>query len=173
MLAMCCLGCGSRQVAGTAPAGEAGKVAPDASGPSVAGEASGAGLAAGVAERPVKLEVPSMTAAECVEVKLDGSLMALARAYRSGGDVAVKALASAGDLAMDGNRLRVGVTVLDEARVAGVKARIEELGGEVAVELGNRVFALLPVAALEPLTEGEAVWSMAIPQRIVAPLGRN
>ena len=95
-----------------------------------------------------------MPAAEGVEVKLDGSLMALARAYRSGGDVAVKALASAGDLAMDGNRLRVGVTVLDEARVAGVKARIEELGGEVAVELGNRLFALLPVAALEPARRG-------------------
>ena len=170
LVALCGLGCGSRAVVGTVPEGEAGRVAPESSGPSAGAEGSGSGREGDAAGGPVKLEAPAVKAPEGLEVKLDGNLVALVRSYRQGGEAAVKTLVRSGNVEMIGNRLRLGVTVADEAQVAAVKRKIGELGGEVTVELGNRVFALLPVAALEPLAAEEGVWSMEAPQPVASPL---
>ena len=122
---------------------------------------------------PATVEVPAAKAPEGVEVKLDGRLIAVVRAYRSGGDIAAKALVRTENVATVDDRLRVGVTVADTKDVAATRTRIGELGGEVTVEFGNRVFALLPVAALESLAAEEIVWSIAVPRQIVSPPGRR
>ena len=119
---------------------------------------------------PTGVSEPQARSPEGVEVKLDGRLIAVVRAYRSGGDVAAKALARTERVATVADRLRVGVTVADKNDMDSLRTRIAELGGEVTVEFGNRLYALLPVAALESLAEEERVWSIATPRKVASPL---
>lgn len=126
--------------------------------------------AAKVSGPSAKPNVPAAQAPEGVEVKLDGQLIAVVRAYQSGGDIAAKALVRAENVAADADRLRLAVTVANRNDVVAMRSRITQLGGEVTVEFGNRVYALLPVAALEPLAADEMVWSIATPRQIASPV---
>ena len=166
---LCGLGCGNRTAVGTTTGSDAGPVPPASGDPPGAVADPGQDPAGVGLGGPVQFVVPDAQPAEGVEVKLDGGLIALVRAYRTGGDTAAKALVSSEGFEMTDERLRVGVTVSNEAQVASVRQRIEELGGKVIVGLANQIYAFLPVAAVESLAAEEAVWSMAVPQRIASP----
>lgn len=168
VVALCGLGCGNRTVVGTAQGGSSGP-------PTPAGDSSsagGAGSALGESElgNAVQLEDPLVEPPQGVEVKLDGSLVALVRAYRAGGQAAASALVRTEGFEMTQERLNVGVTVGDEAEMATIRERIEELGGEVTVGFANQIYALLPISAVEALATEESVWSMAVPRRVTSPL---
>ena len=109
LMALCGLGCGSRAVVGTAPGGESGGVATEAGGPPEEADVPGPGREEGAAGAPVKLEAPDKQQTEGVEVKLDGELLALVRAYRQGGEAAVKTLVSS-EARDDRGPAAVGVT---------------------------------------------------------------
>ncbi|MCY4597869.1 MAG: hypothetical protein OXC19_24105 [Bryobacterales bacterium] len=164
---LCGLGCRNRTPVGTTTRSDVG-LAPPASG-DPPGAVADPGQDAAEPGGRVQFDVPVVEPAEGVEVKLDGSLIALVRAYQAGGDTAVKALVSSEGFEMRDELLRVGVTVSDEAQVASVRQRVEELGGEVIVGLATQLYAFLPVAAVESLAAEEAVWSMALPQRVASP----
>ena len=168
---LCGPGCGNRAAVDRPSAGGAGPPSPVAEAPATESKDSASDQVAGDLSGQVQFDVPAVKPPEGAEVKLDGSLVALVRAFREGGDAAANALVRSASLDSEEDRLRVGVIVEDEAQVASVTKRIEELGGEVTVGLGNRIFALLPVAAVELLASEDAVWSMAVPRPVASPFG--
>lgn len=104
-------------------------------------------------------------------MKLDGELIAVARAYRKGGDVAEKALVQSKKVSTVGGRLRVGITVANKDDLPFVRTKPQQVGAKITVEFGNRVFAIVPIAALETTAAEEEVWSITVPRRVAAPIG--
>ena len=169
LMALFGLACGNRAPVTTKPEDKPAQGADEATGSSVEREDSGSEQTGNVVGGTVKLEVPEVKVPVGFEVKLDGNLVAVVRAFREGGEVAVAAMVRSGNVQMEMHRLRVGVTVTDTEQVTEVKKKIEGLGGEVTVELGNKVFALLPVASLEALAKEDTVWNMEVPKTIASP----
>ena len=119
---------------------------------------------------PTTLSPPATNEPLGIELKLDGQLIAVVRAYRSGGEVAAKALVQAKNVSTVAGRLRVGITVKHKKEVPIVRTRLQKLGADVTAELGTRLYAILPVQALVSIAEDERIWSIAVPRRIVSPV---
>lgn len=101
-------------------------------------------------------------------MKLDGELIAVARAYRKSGGVAAKALVQSKKVSTVGGRLRVGITVANKDDLPFVRTKLQQVGAKITVEFGNRV--LVPIAALEAIAAEDKVWSIAVPRRVAAPI---
>ena len=96
-----------------------------------------------------------------VEQKLDGALLSLLRSLKAGGAIKALADASADKLPTPRNRIKVDITLIDPSTIKDIETKIRETGGEVITVLDNRVFAWLPLEAIEPLGASPNVWSLA------------
>ncbi len=104
---------------------------------------------------------PKSGPANEVEQKLDGALLSLLRSLKSGGAIKALADASANKLPTPGNRIKVDITVINPSTVKDIETKIRETRGEVLTVLDNRVFAWLPLEAIEPIGALPNVWSLA------------
>jgi hypothetical protein len=104
---------------------------------------------------------PKVDPANAVEQKLDGPLLSLVRSLKSGGMEKALAEASASKLADSKNRVKIDITLVDAAQMKDMEVKIREAHGEIVTSLDNRVFAWLPLDAIEPLAAATSVWSLA------------
>ena len=119
----------------------------------------------------IDFAMPEIRPPERNEIKLDQTLLALVRAQREGGTDAVEAMVAAGWVELESeDRVRVEITVTATTAVAAVKEHIAASGGEVSTDFHNRVYALVPMAAVETLAGMESVWNMTVPQVVASPL---
>lgn len=105
---------------------------------------------------PLKVEP-----ANPVEQKLDGPLLAILRSFKSGGMVQAQSEAMAQKVSDPKHRVKVDITLTEAAAFKDTESKILEAHGEIVTNLDNRVFAWLPLDAIEPLASLANVWSMA------------
>lgn len=134
-------------------------------GPNTEGEPEGS-----TGTTSIDFAVPEIRPPQVDEMKLDQTLLALVRAQREGGADAVRAMVEEGRVELEAEDcVRVEITVTAATAVAAVKEHITASGGEVTAEFHNRVYALVPMAAVEPLAAAESIWNITVPQVVATP----
>jgi hypothetical protein len=108
-------------------------------------------------ELPAKLE-PETEA----EKKLDGNLLQIVRAGRTGKASGAEAKAKSLHLTDSANLVKVEITAVDKEKVEAVKKAVEAEKGNIVVGLENHVFAMVPPASVEALAKLTEVFSMAV-----------
>jgi len=96
------------------------------------------------------------------EKKLDGPLIEIARANRSGGQAnAMKQLTASG---ADQKNQKVSVEIIATSKeaVPDLKKRLKESGAEIVSDLENHVWVYLPLNAIDQFSGMNSVWSMAV-----------
>lgn len=96
------------------------------------------------------------------EKKLDGTLIEIARANRSGGQAsAVKQLTASG-ADQKNRKISVEIIAANKEAVPELKKRLKDSGAEIVSDLENHVWVYLPLSAIDQFSGMSSVWSMAV-----------
>jgi hypothetical protein len=101
--------------------------------------------------------IPAPPAPTQAEAKLDAELRDLAKTARAG-DTSAGAKRSADD----GPKVKVEIIANSAGDVPGVMEKLKAAGGAVVSDLGNHVWANIPVSSIDGLSQLDIVWSMAV-----------
>lgn len=105
------------------------------------------------------------------DVKLDGVLLELVRARRSGGDAAVLAYIEQHRPGLSVERLQVEIICESVDTAEAVRNQVTGAGGTVTSSFENRVWAEIALEDVEALAVTEAVWTVSMSQAL-APIAR-
>ena len=116
--------------------------------------------------------LPAVQPVTGTDVKLDGVLLELIRARRTGGEAAVRAYAQQHQPGLSVERLRVEIVCDSPDAAAVVREQVAAAGGTVTTSFENYVWAELPLDEVEALVVSEAVWTIGVTQSLVQPGAR-
>jgi hypothetical protein len=96
------------------------------------------------------------------EKKLDGTLIEIARANRSGGQAsAVKQLTASG-AEQRNQKVSVEIIATNNEAVPDLKKHLKDSGAEIVSDLENHIWVYLPLSAIDQFSGMNSVWSMAV-----------
>jgi hypothetical protein len=96
------------------------------------------------------------------EKKLDGTLIEIARANRSGGQAsAVKQLTASG-AEQRNQKVSIELIATNNEAVPELKKRLKDSGAEIVSDLENHIWVYLPLSAIDQFSGMSSVWSMAV-----------
>jgi hypothetical protein len=64
--------------------------------------------------------------------------------------------------AVDQKKVKVEITANDAADIPKLKEAVVKGGGTITSDLGNHLWVSIPITSIRPLSEMDAVWTMAI-----------
>ena len=103
------------------------------------------------------------------DVKLDGVLLELVRARRTGGEAGVLAYVERYQPGLSVDRLRVQIVCESADQAASVREQVEGAGGTVTTNFANYIWAEVSLDEIETLAVTEAVWTIGVSQALVQP----
>ena len=103
------------------------------------------------------------------DVKLDGVLLELVRARRTGGEVGVLAYVERHQPGLSVDRLRVQIVCESTDKAASVREQVAGAGGTVTTSFANYIWAEVSLDEIETLAATEAVWTIGVSQALVQP----
>ena len=103
------------------------------------------------------------------DVKLDGVLLELVRARRTGGEAGVLAYVERSQPGLSVDRLRVQIVCESADKAASVRELVAGAGGTVTTSFANYIWAEVSLDEIEALAVTEAVWTIGVSQALVQP----
>ena len=113
--------------------------------------------------------LPAVRPVSGTDVKLDGVLLELMRARRTGGEAGVLAYVEQHQPGLSVNRLRVEIVCGSSDAAAAVREQVAAAGGTVTMSFENYVWAEIPLDEVEALAVTEAVWTIGVTQSLMQP----
>ena len=113
--------------------------------------------------------LPAVQPVTGTDVKLDGVLLELVRALRTGGEAGLLAYAAQHQPGLSVDRLRVEIVCDSSDAAAAVREQVTAAGGTVTTSFENYVWAEIPLDKVEGLAVSEAVWTIGVTQSLMQP----
>ena len=113
--------------------------------------------------------LPAVQPVTGTDVKLDGVLLELVRARRTGGEAGVLAYVEQHQPGLSVDRLRVEIVCDSSDAAATVREQVAAAGGTVTTSFENYVWAEVELEDVEALALTEAVWTIGVTQSLMQP----